>query len=42
VSAQRLRVTEGVSADEYRNTVAVLECMAANLGWSEPGGGPRG
>jgi hypothetical protein len=37
VSAQRRRVTEGVSADEYQGTVTVLARMAANLGWTDPG-----
>jgi DNA-binding MarR family transcriptional regulator len=41
VSDQRRRVTEGVSADEYQGTVAVLARMAANLGWTDPGGDPR-
>jgi DNA-binding MarR family transcriptional regulator len=41
VSAQRRQVTEGVSAEEYQGTVAVLARMAANLGWVDPGGGPR-
>lgn len=31
VRANRLRVTEGISAQEYRTTVDVLERMAANL-----------
>jgi DNA-binding MarR family transcriptional regulator len=37
VSAHRRRVTEGVTAEEYQATVAVLERMAANLGWADPG-----
>jgi hypothetical protein len=41
VSAHRRRVTEGVTADEYRAAVAVLERMAANLGWAHPDD-PRG
>jgi DNA-binding MarR family transcriptional regulator len=40
VSAQRRRVTEGVSADEYQGTVAVLARMAANLGWADPAATP--
>ena len=40
VAAQRRRVAEGVSAEEYRATVAVLQRMAANLGWSDPGDAP--
>jgi DNA-binding MarR family transcriptional regulator len=37
VSAHRRRVTGGITAEEYRATVAVLERMAANLGWEDPG-----
>ena len=37
VAAQRRRVADGVSPEEYRATVAVLQRMAANLGWSDPG-----
>ncbi len=36
VSAHRQRVAEGVTAEEYRATVAVLQRMAANLGWADP------
>ena len=39
VSAQRRRVTEGITAEEYRATVAVLERMAANLGGCRTGNG---
>ena len=35
VIAQRTLVAEGVSADEYEQTVSVLERMARNLGWSD-------
>jgi hypothetical protein len=31
VAANRRRLTEGISAEEYRRTVGVLERMAANL-----------
>ena len=41
VSAQRRRVGDGVTAEEYQATVAVLQRMAANLGWVDPDG-PRG
>jgi DNA-binding MarR family transcriptional regulator len=41
VSAHRRRVTEGVTADEYRTTVAVLRRIAANLGWADPDDHPR-
>jgi DNA-binding MarR family transcriptional regulator len=37
VSAHRRRVADGISAEEYRATLAVLERMAANLGWADPG-----
>ena len=37
VSAHRRRVTDGITAEEYRATVAVLERVAANLGWDDPG-----
>jgi DNA-binding MarR family transcriptional regulator len=33
VATQRTVVAEGVSPDEYSQTVAVLERMARNLGW---------
>lgn len=35
VDADRRRVTEGISDDEYRATIDVLAQMATNLGWSE-------
>lgn len=34
VSAQRDRMTDGVSADDYAVTLASLEHMARNLGWA--------
>jgi hypothetical protein len=34
VSTQRTVVAEGVTPDQYEQTVAVLERMARNLGWS--------
>ena len=37
VSAHRPRVTDGITAEEYRATLAILERMAANLGWDDPG-----
>ena len=37
VSAHRRRVADGVTAKEYRATLAVLRRMAANLGWADPG-----
>lgn len=37
VSAHRRRVADGISAEEYGATLAVLERMAANLGWADPG-----
>ena len=37
VSAHRRRITDGITAEEYRATVAILERMAANLGWDDPG-----
>ena len=37
VSAHRRRVSQGITAEEYRATVDVLRRMAANLGWSDPG-----
>jgi hypothetical protein len=40
VSAHRRRVADGITAEEYQATVAVLHRMAANLGWADPGGGP--
>ena len=33
VSADRRTVTNGIDADDYRTTLAVLERMARNLGW---------
>jgi hypothetical protein len=35
VATQRTVVAEGISADQYEQTVAVLERMARNLGWSD-------
>lgn len=35
VAADRARITEGVSDDEYATTIDVLIRMATNLGWSE-------
>jgi len=35
VGAQRSLMAEGVSGEEYTQTVAVLERMARNLGWSD-------
>jgi hypothetical protein len=40
VSAHRRRVADGITAEEYRATVAVLHRMAANLGWVDPGDSP--
>ena len=37
VSAHRRRVTDGITAEEFRATVAALERMATNLGWEDPG-----
>jgi hypothetical protein len=37
VATHRRRVAEGVTAEEYLATVAVLRRMAANLGWTDPG-----
>jgi hypothetical protein len=37
VTAHRRRVTDGVTGDQYQATVAVLQRMAANLGWVDPG-----
>nr|WP_277813295.1 hypothetical protein [Cellulosimicrobium sp. MM] len=34
MSGARERVAHGVSRDEYARTVATLERMARNLGWS--------
>ena len=36
VSEHRARSSEGISEQEYRETVDVLERLAANLGWSDP------
>jgi DNA-binding MarR family transcriptional regulator len=36
VSDQRTMVAAGLSEDEYLTTVATLERMARNLGWSDP------
>ncbi|MDO7883070.1 MarR family winged helix-turn-helix transcriptional regulator [Salinibacterium soli] len=35
VAEQRTIVAQGVAPEEYEQTVAVLERMARNLGWSE-------
>jgi DNA-binding MarR family transcriptional regulator len=35
VAEQRTIVAEGVAPEQYEQTVAVLERMARNLGWSE-------
>ena len=35
VAAQRTIVAEGVTPDQYEQTVTVLERMARNLGWSD-------
>lgn len=35
VAADRERITEGISDEEYRTTVDVLARMATNLGWRE-------
>lgn len=35
VSAQRTLIATGVSAEEYEQTVSVLERMARNLGWND-------
>jgi DNA-binding MarR family transcriptional regulator len=40
VSATRRRVTDGVTAEEYLATVAVLRRMATNLGWVDPADQP--
>lgn len=40
VSADRRRVADGITAEEYQATMAVLHRMAANLGWVDPGDGP--
>jgi DNA-binding MarR family transcriptional regulator len=42
VSASRRRVADGITAEEYGATVAVLRRMAANLGWVDPANGPAG
>jgi hypothetical protein len=36
VAERRTAATEGVTADEYEQTLAVLERVARNLGWSDP------
>ena len=38
VSAHRRRVTDGITAEDYRATLAVLQRMAANLGWADAPG----
>jgi DNA-binding MarR family transcriptional regulator len=35
VQANREKAGEGLSADEYENTLATLEKLARNLGWSD-------
>jgi hypothetical protein len=35
VAAQRTLVTEGLTQEQYDDTLAVLERMARNLGWSD-------
>lgn len=35
VDAQRTLATEGVTPDQYEQTVAVLERVARNLGWND-------
>ena len=35
VATQRTRVTEGLTQQQYDETLTVLETMARNLGWSE-------
>lgn len=35
VDAQRTLATEGVTAEEYESTLAVLERVARNLGWND-------
>jgi predicted transcriptional regulator len=35
VDAQRALATEGVTATEHENTIAVLEKVARNLGWND-------
>ncbi|HOY82655.1 MAG TPA: MarR family transcriptional regulator [Rhodoglobus sp.] len=37
VATQRTVVAEGVTPEQYEQTIATLERMARNLGWSEPG-----
>jgi DNA-binding MarR family transcriptional regulator len=41
VSTSRRQVTAGISPDDYLATVEVLRRMATNLGWTDPGDGPR-
>jgi len=36
VATQRTVVAEGVAPEHYEHTIATLERMARNLGWSEP------
>ena len=35
VDTQRTLATEGVTPDQYEQTVAVLERVARNLGWND-------
>ncbi len=37
VATQRTLATEGVTAQEYEQTLAVLERVARNLGWNDAG-----
>ena len=41
VSAHRHRVIDGITAEDYRATLVVLQRMAANLGWPGPGDASR-
>ena len=38
VMTPRRRVTDGITAEEYRATLAVLQRMAVNLGWADDPG----
>jgi hypothetical protein len=35
VAAQRTLMTEGLTQEQYDDTLAVLERMARNLGWND-------
>lgn len=37
VATQRTLATEGVTTEQYEQTLGVLEVMARNLGWSDEG-----